>query len=67
MFKKILIVFIIILIAVGLFMIVSRDYNLAKKADSNSFIKSYSGWAIKVAENSISLVGNAIKMDWLPR
>lgn len=55
------------MIIAGIFLITTNNYNLAKKNDSNAFIKSYSGWAIKVVSNSASLIGNAIKMDWLPR
>ena len=65
--NRITIILIIIILIAGIFLIVANDYNLTKKADSSAFIKSYSGWAVKVVKNSISLTGNAIKMDWLPK
>ena len=65
--RKTVIILIILLIAAGLFLITTNGYNLAKKSDSNAFVKSFSGWVVKVAQNSASLVGNAIKMDWTPK
>ena len=65
--RRIIIILVIALLVGGIFLIATNNYNLAKKADSNEFIKSFSGWVIKVAQNSASLVGNAIKMDWVPK
>ena len=64
--KKIAIILIIILIAISLIIITTKDYNLTKKNDSIAFVQTITGWMVRVAENSANLVGNAIKMDWKP-
>ena len=65
--RRIVILLIILMLLGAIFIITQNNYNLTKKNDSNEFVKSFSGWAVKVVTNSASLVGNAIKMDWLPR
>ena len=65
--NKIIIILTIILLIGGIFIITGHGYNLAKKSDSNEFVKSFSGWVVRVATNSVNLVGNAIKMDWIPK
>ena len=65
--RRLVIMLIIVILLAGIFIIVTNNYNLTKKADSNEFVKSFSGWAVKVVTNSASLVGNAIGMDWAPK
>jgi uncharacterized alpha/beta hydrolase family protein len=64
--RKIIIVLIILILLTAIFIVIKNDYDLTKKNDSIEFVKSFSGWAVRVATNSVSLVGNAIKMDWIP-
>jgi hypothetical protein len=65
--RKIIIFLIIMMLLAAIFIITKNNYDLTKKTDSNEFVKSYSGWAVKVVKNSASLVGNAIRMDWVPK
>jgi flagellar basal body-associated protein FliL len=64
--RRLIIILIIAILLVGIFIIATNNLNLAKKADSNEFIKTYSDWMIKVAKNSVNTVGYVIKMDWVP-
>jgi uncharacterized alpha/beta hydrolase family protein len=65
--RKIIIFLIIMMLIAAIFIITKNSYDLTKKADSNEFVKSFSGWAVRVIGNSASLVGNAVKMDWVPK
>ena len=65
--RKIIIFLIIMMLLVAIFIITKNSYDLTKKSDSNEFVKSFSGWAVKVVTNSASLAGNAIGMDWMPK
>ncbi|MEM2955980.1 MAG: hypothetical protein QW041_00135 [Candidatus Pacearchaeota archaeon] len=65
--KKLIAIIIIILLIVGIFIVVSNNFNLTKKSDSSEFIRVYSGWISKVTANIVKIVGYAIKMDWLPK
>jgi len=55
------------MIAAGIFLIASNGYDLTKKKDSAEFIKSFSGWAVRVGSNIGSSVGYVIRLDWIPR
>ena len=65
--RRLIIILIIAILLVGIFIIATNNLNLTKKADSNEFIKTYSGWLIKVAKNSVNTAGYVIKMDWVPK
>ena len=67
MIKKTIIILIIAVIIAGIFLIVTNDYNLAKRSDSAEFLKSWTGWISRIATNSVNTVGYVIKLDWVPR
>ena len=60
-------IFIVMLLLIGAFFIISQN-NLALKetGNLNKFISLYSAWIEIILDNSSGAVGYVVKMDWLP-
>lgn len=64
---KILTIFIIILLLLGAYMIISSSkLNLENKEDQKTFVKQFSSWISKLVGNLKQLTSQAVKQDWLP-
>ena len=59
--------FMLMFLLIGAFFIISEN-NLALKDEENreEFIELYTSWTNSIFENSKNLVGNVVKLDWLP-
>lgn len=64
--KKILMIIIILMIAVGFFILASGDYDMTKGYGRSQFAKDYFGWTGQVIKNVGTITGNVISMNWIP-
>lgn len=59
--------FIIIFLFIGAFFIISENnLPLARDGNLGNFVDLYFSWIGQIFENSGHLVGNVIKLSWLP-
>lgn len=64
--KKLIILFIILLI-VGAYLIKTNyNLNLQDKKDQVTFLKVFTSWISKLFENTKEVTALAVKQDWLP-
>lgn len=60
--------FLLIFLFFGAFFIVSNNnLKLNTRENINLFFSSYFSWFDDLAQNTRTLVGNVIKMDWFPK
>lgn len=64
--KKLIILFIILLI-VGAYLIkTNQNLDLENKEDQKTFLSSFTNWLSKLFENAKEITSLAIKQDWIP-
>ncbi|MBS3065906.1 hypothetical protein J4229_02565 [Candidatus Pacearchaeota archaeon] len=44
----------------------NNNFHIGNSAEFNSFMKSYYGWFFKIFENTKTVTGAVINMNWLP-
>ena len=64
--KKLIILFIILLI-IGAYLIkTNQNLDLENEEDQKTFLKSFTNWLGKLFTNAKQITSLAIKQDWLP-
>ncbi len=59
--------FAIVFLLCGVFFVISeKGLNVAKTSDLPILGKEYGNWVISTVQNSIILVGNVVKGEWIP-
>jgi hypothetical protein len=62
-----LLVFILILLLIGAFFIISQNnLALSQEGNLNKFVSLYGSWLVSTMKNIGSLSGYMVKMEWLP-
>ncbi len=64
--KKIVFVFLFILLFSSLLIISNHNIYLFEEGGFSYFSNSYYSWLSVIYSNTLSFTGNAIKMDWFP-
>jgi len=61
------VIFLVVFLLAGAFMVISNNnFHIGNSAEFNSFMKSYYGWFFKIFENTKTVTGAVINMNWLP-
>lgn len=64
--KKLIILFIILLI-IGAYLIkTNQDLDVKNKEDQKTFLKSFTQWLSELFDNAKEITSLVIKQDWLP-
>ena len=63
-----LLMLLVMFLLMGAFFIVSNnEFHLANSGEFYSFGERYYGWFLDLGKNVAGLVGNVVKMDWMPK
>lgn len=63
---KILMLAVMFFVLSALFIVSEKNLSLGNNSDKEVFSKGYYSWLNKTFENSKSVAGFVVKMDWLP-
>ena len=63
---KIMIFLIIVFVMASLLVIESNHLNVSNNQDMQNFKNIYGNWINKIYQNTISVTGDAIKLNWMP-
>jgi hypothetical protein len=67
MLGKIIMIFVVIMVIVGVVILSTNKYDLSTGAGRIGFAKAYFGWIGDVAKNVYSVTAYAVKLEWLPK
>ena len=63
---KIAMLIVLFFLVSAFFIISHNNLALGKSENIDEFFSIYTVWVSKIVDNSRSLVGNVVKMEWLP-
>ena len=63
---RILVFLFFVLILAGLFIIAEKNLSVKDSDDRKEFLSYYKYWLVNIVNNTRSILGYAIKMNWLP-